>query len=713
MPSGDYYLWIDGQTYSHSGQYALEVRDQLPGETCSTAETIGYDSCVEGSTENYLNDHQCNPGHNGRDRVYRLDLPTEKHLSIVGEADYEADWTITSDCGGAADILCVDAWGIHTDPSCGNIDSHVEGFINWNETLGPGTYYIWVDGENAAQTGSFALEVSEQLPGETCESAETISLGDCVTGNTMNYGDEHDCNGGHEGADRVYHLELIQETFVQIIGEADYNADWSISTTCGAAADILCADQYGDHLDPGCGDIVNSGSDYINWSGNLETGDYFIWVDGLGQSHKGNYALEIRHTSPTPTETPTPTVSPTSTPTYTPTPEPTPTITFTPPLTPSDTPAPTYTPTPAPPPMTVWADDDWTGASPGQIVDGHIFGYDAFDNINDALSHVAFSGTIIVNPGVYNETVHFASGFTNDELTLTGDAYDLPEVTAGVRFDNTGPIDSLTIEHFIFTGDAGSNKIIQMDNAGAVSGFTMNDCILDGENVAGRHGLYGNKFSESLAVTNCEFRNILGAAVMDTDVEAPGLEGESELALTEITFTGNYIHHCNGTTALRGNYGDLTDILDVQDNIWSYIGGNQGEPGSHFCALEINHALTAYVAYNSVDNVIQGSGGEGQGFRFWDVLNLTCICNDVEDNAEGVFIFGGGGIYGGPYDIPGGYMAYNNVRNNSVYGLKVDSNASGDPFRADFNYWGASDGPSGEATGNGDEIYGQTFTNPG
>ncbi|GAK58872.1 VCBS protein [Candidatus Vecturithrix granuli] len=55
-------------------------------------------------------------------------------------------------------------------------------------------------------------------------------------------------------------------------------------------------------------------------------------------------------------------------------------------------------------PDEVWVDDDWTGHSNGDIVDGHVFGYDAFATIQDGIDAVSGS-TVHVAAGTYNEAV--------------------------------------------------------------------------------------------------------------------------------------------------------------------------------------------------------------------------------------------------------------------------------------------------------------------
>jgi len=162
----------------------------------------------------------------------------------------------------------------------------------------------------------------------------------------------------------VYQFALAESCPVRIIGEADYDADWTIATACDSTTgDLLCADLFGTHEDPSCGAISHNGWGYVNYSATLAAGDYWIWVDAYYGS-SGNFTLEVTcptvtptlaptltptwTATPTLTATPTITLTPTGTPTWTPTL--TATVTLTPTLTPTWTPTltPTVTLTPTP-----------------------------------------------------------------------------------------------------------------------------------------------------------------------------------------------------------------------------------------------------------------------------------------------------------------------------------------------------------------------------
>ncbi len=495
----------------------------------------------------------------------------------------------------------------------------------------------------------------------------------------------------------------------------------------------------GDTLDPLEGASVTASGGYHDPDGtdengyyrieHLPNGTYDVTAGASGYSPQTLTGLEVMSNILVnrdfellvPTATPSPTV------TLTPTVSPTPTVTSTPTATVTDTPAGSYTPTrtptmsptstpsstSTPQPNTVNVDDDWTGSAPGEIVGpGYTFGYDAFAKVKEAVTAVSSGGLVLVNPGSYSETVLFDTGFEKTGITVRGDAQNRPVIDGGLKFQNIYALDGLTIENLYLKGYAGYNRVVQLTNSGIIKDLTINDCVIDGENVSHRHGFYGNRLTGTLTVTDTEFKNILGGAVFDTDPSVPGWDGENEYELTHVTFTGNHIHDCNGTVALRGNHGDKITHLEVRDNVWENIGGIQGQSGDFIAALEINHALEAEVRDNTITGVSQGDEGEGQAVRLWDIEDITMMCNDITDNAEGIYVFSGSGPYGGPYVMPGGFIEYNNIANNDQYGLIVDDEALDGPVRADFNWWGASDGPSGWGIGGGDEIWGYVIYEP-
>ncbi|MEJ2555408.1 MAG: right-handed parallel beta-helix repeat-containing protein [Anaerolineae bacterium] len=81
-------------------------------------------------------------------------------------------------------------------------------------------------------------------------------------------------------------------------------------------------------------------------------------------------------------------------------------------------------------PTEVWVDDDWAGHDCGEMVAGHLFCYDAFAVIQDAVDAVASGGTVHVQAGTYT-AIDRALAIIGKPLTLSG---------AGQTGDSNGPI---------------------------------------------------------------------------------------------------------------------------------------------------------------------------------------------------------------------------------------------------------------------------------
>jgi hypothetical protein len=341
-------------------------------------------------------------------------------------------------------------------------------------------------------------------------------------------------------------------------------------------------------------------------------------------------------------------------------------------------------------PTTTYVDaDDDTGTNeedPGNY--GGTFGYDAFSRIQDGINNV-FASTVNIAPGTYNETITLSTGFTS--LEIVGDAITRPVVDGGIKFENTTTINDISIKNLYLKGEASGGAIVKCNNTTAINAFSMDNCVIDGEDVSGRFGLAGNHFGQSFSITNTEFKDILGWAVMDMDYGTG--DGGSDTALSSVTFSGNTIQDCNGSVALRGNAATKTGVVNVEVNTWSNIGGNNGEQGQHWAAVEINHAEQANIVDNEITNVKQGQGGEGEAIQLWDIDTLDMHGNALTNNYQGVLIYGGGGGFGGPYAVPGGSIFCNNIGGNNQYGVDVDANATGGLLDAENNWWGDASGP--------------------
>lgn len=315
-----------------------------PGENCDNPMTINCGECVSGSTVGYLNDHDCGSGHDGPDLVYAFTLPGDRWVTLIGETDFDSDWTLASTCqpNEIDAIFCVDRAGSQIDPSCGGVAHHDWGFINWSGLLTSGTYYLWIDSYYASETGgdfAFELVCDENTPtptptntptvtptftptpgaGDTCSDPISLTCGSCVTGNTQWYNNDHDCGSGHAGRDVVCSFTVESDgTQVNIVSEANYDADFTLATACdNLTGDLSCVDSLAPQANPSCSSITHNTYGYFNYSGVLNAGLYYVWIDSYNTTGYGDFALELTCVIPTATPTNTPEATPTHTPTPT------------------------------------------------------------------------------------------------------------------------------------------------------------------------------------------------------------------------------------------------------------------------------------------------------------------------------------------------------------------------------------------------------------
>ena len=330
----------------------------------------------------------------------------------------------------------------------------------------------------------------------------------------------------------------------------------------------------------------------------------------------------------------------------------------------------------------------------GSCSDGHA-------TIQAAVDDAATGDTVLIDAGTYNETVTIKAGFSADSVTVTGlDPNNRPAITGGVKFLNTGTINGITFSNLYIKGDAGG-MVFDMDNSGVVNDFAMDNCVIDGELTSGLHGFGGQNLAQSFTMTNNEFKDILGWALMD--ISSGSGDGGNSQPLTTVAFSNNNVHDSNGSVALRGNATTNTTVVNVHGNTWDNIGGNGAETGQQWAAVEVNHAVAANITNNTINDVQLGQWGEGQCMQIWDVDTVDIRSNDCTNNAQGIFIYGDT-FGGGPHAVPGGSVTCNNLIGNSAYGLELDAAAIGGPLSAENNWWGFGDGPSGAGAGSGDAV---------
>ncbi|MDB4930093.1 MAG: hypothetical protein JWM10_2577 [Myxococcaceae bacterium] len=151
--------------------------------------------------------------------------------------------------------------------------------------LDPGTYYIFVDGF-ARNAGNFSMTVTAaDVPSvaDVCQSAAALTPNTAVTGtltaqemNTF----QARCGNNARGPDRVYRLEVPQESRLQLHQESDYDGVMYLRRACAdAATEVDCNDDAEDQQHSRINAVVPAGT-------------YFVFTDGFAANAAGSYTLQ-------------------------------------------------------------------------------------------------------------------------------------------------------------------------------------------------------------------------------------------------------------------------------------------------------------------------------------------------------------------------------------------------------------------------------------
>jgi hypothetical protein len=321
----------------------------------------------------------------------------------------------------------------------------------------------------------------------------------------------------------------------------------------------------------------------------------------------------------------------------------------------------------------------WETAHPPLHVDDDGAQYATpYTTITQALDVAIDGDTIIVHKGTYNESVTI----NKDNLTIYG-CGSKPAITGGLKFDTD--LTGLTLKDFYVTGTAvpGKNSIVRM--YGAITDLTIDNCVFDGENVADRYGFTGGQLEGDVTITNSEFVDILGWAVLDS---RSGSGGDGS-AMGMVTFVNNNVHDCNGTVVFRGLSTDWTDNVYICKNTFENIG--EAGVSEHWAAFEVNRANNVKIHDNKIHNVVENPWGEGQAMQLWKVGKVDVYRNTIENNYMGIYILKWPAAE--TYDISDISIHSNSFTGNNNFALSVEDGLTGGPLDATRNWWGHRMGP--------------------
>ncbi len=212
------------------------------------------------------------------ERIYALTLDRRQLVTVAVEQGGGYDGAVYLRTG-----TCEDP-GAEPENAC-NDDNPDTSHSLITVALEPGTHYIFVDGFGTSR-GTYSMTVTARdVPdvGEVCRNAAALSPNTPVTGQLtaqdLNLF-QSTCGAQSRGPERVYRLEVPQESRLQLHQESDYDGTLHVRAACtDIAREVACNDD--------AEDISHSRINTV-----LPAGTYYVFTDGYTPNAQGNYTLQ-------------------------------------------------------------------------------------------------------------------------------------------------------------------------------------------------------------------------------------------------------------------------------------------------------------------------------------------------------------------------------------------------------------------------------------
>ncbi|MFA5367678.1 MAG: hypothetical protein WC333_07360, partial [Dehalococcoidia bacterium] len=307
------------------------------------------------------------------------------------------------------------------------------------------------------------------------------------------------------------------------------------------------------------------------------------------------------------------------------------------------------------PPTEVWVDDDYNPGACG----GHIWGYDAFNKIQDGIDAVSGS-TVHVAAGTYYENIVLKDG--GELLGAGSDTTIIDGMQSGsvVTANNVG--NNTVLDGFTITNGSGTGGSLYRLGGGMYNNNAspvITNCTFQNNTGASDGGGMYN-YQSSPTINNCIFRNNSASCVgggMFNDKSSP--------AITNSIFRGN--------SAFQGGGINNLESSPIISNC-SFFWNNAADTGGAF------ESYTSIWLYPSALPVItncvfwNNSAGDYGGGIYSVYLTITnCI---LWDNSPNEMVIDGYNYTVGYCNIQGGYTGEGNIDSDPLF-----ANAAAGDFR--------------------------------
>jgi hypothetical protein len=316
-------------------------------------------------------------------------------------------------------------------------------------------------------------------------------------------------------------------------------------------------------------------------------------------------------------------------------------------------------------PTEVWVDDDYTE---GGYNDGHLWAYDAFDNIQDGINAVAENGTVNVAAGTYQQSLggwRDLELFKSLNLIGAGSGQTMVELSNkqhGMEIRGTNA--SILVEGMTFTKQATNPysaqwAVIVEDVASSFSQLTFRDVEVA---YASARNLYlGNNTYNSILVEDC-------------NIHHSGVWGMSARGtIQDLTILNSHFDY-NGSADPGHGIGFDIDMPITVNSLTVNGGTFSFNQSKGINLVKTNHASFSNITANNN----AGSPGGGFGVSLWEWVSgssdLSFTNSSFCNNSLDGFLFGTESTYMiDDVDIQGCF-----IKNNGRYGVLFYHNYGGD-----------------------------------
>ncbi len=299
LSADTYYLWVDAGSFDATGTFNLEVRLEAPVASPAN-DACGDEAAIPALT--FVGDVARKDGDIGSaksdttglcadmpggDLVYKFTLNGARKVTVSAQGTgFSPALILRRSCaGGPLDQ--------------GELGCAVKGLPIVRRSLPEGTYYVWVDGTGASDSGTFTLTVSlaAELPleqGDTCADAIPLMLGVLSGPHDLKLADDNYAWGRGSGCsvqgtpgggpDLVFAYKATSAPFkviVNVAGGVSWNPAFWVATQCDYGACVRGADVE-----------TNSSPETATIANPVAGTDYYIFVD-VGFGSGGQFTIHV------------------------------------------------------------------------------------------------------------------------------------------------------------------------------------------------------------------------------------------------------------------------------------------------------------------------------------------------------------------------------------------------------------------------------------